>query len=86
MYSASEVDRATMACFLLNQLIAPPAITNRFPVVECQLSESPADPCVYIRVGDTITVVAVYVDDLILIAGIQGEMRDVKKNLADRFK
>ena len=49
-------------------------------------NQSVADPCVFIRVGDTMTIVAVYVDDLILIAGTQGEMQDVKKNLADRFK
>ncbi len=37
-----SADSATIAWFLLNQLIAPPAIKNRFPVVECQSSGSPA--------------------------------------------
>ena len=33
-YSASDVDNATTACFLLNQLIGPPVIKKRLPVVE----------------------------------------------------
>ena len=64
----------------------PPRCWNKAFQEYMELSQSGADPCVYIRVGDTITVVAVYMDDLILIAGTQGEMQDVKKNLADRFK
>lgn len=42
-----------------------------------------ADPCVFIR-GSTI--VAVYVDDLILITNEEKEMDSVKKSLANRFK
>ena len=30
--------------------------------------QSPADPCVYFQYGDTVTIVAVYVDDLIIIS------------------
>ena len=40
-YSASAVDSATTACFLLSQLTAPPASINTFPVVECLSSKSP---------------------------------------------
>ena len=49
-------------------------------------TQSTADPCVYIRVTDTIAVVAVYVDDLILLTETPIEMEDVKRNLTDRFK
>ena len=49
-------------------------------------NESAADPCVYIRAMNTMNVVAVYVDDLILIAATLEEMQEVKKSLADRFK
>ena len=41
-FSASAVGSVITGCFLLNQLIAPPNMTNRFPVVECQSSMSPA--------------------------------------------
>ena len=40
MYSASAADNATVACFWLSQLIAPPDIVNTITVVECLLSES----------------------------------------------
>ena len=49
-------------------------------------SQSAADPCVFIRIKDTMTIVAVYVDDLILIAVTPEEMQKVKQTLADRFK
>ena len=41
-YSASDVDKATICCFLLMQETAPPDNRNRFPVVEWRLSGSPA--------------------------------------------
>ena len=34
--------------------------------------QNTADPCVYIQIADTITVVAVYVDDLIVITKTPG--------------
>ena len=48
--------------------------------------QSPADPCVYFQYGDTVTIVAVYVDDLIIISKTAEEMRTIKKNLLARFK
>ena len=42
IYFASVAESATTDCFLLSQLIAPPDMTNRFSVVESQLSMSPA--------------------------------------------
>ena len=47
--------------------------------------QSAADPCVYIRLRDG-TVVAVYVDDLIVLSKTIAEMQDVKKKLSERFK
>ena len=41
-------------------------------------SQSAANPCVFIRIKDTMTIVAVYVDDLILIAVTPEEMQKVK--------
>ena len=49
-------------------------------------SQSVADPCVFIRIKDTMTIVAVYVDDLILIAVTPEGMQKVKLTLADQFK
>ena len=49
-------------------------------------SQSAADPCVFIRVDDSITIIAVYVDDLILITSELDQMRQLKQHLADQFK
>ena len=48
--------------------------------------QSSADPCVFIRKTDTLAIVAVYVDDLILITKSEDEMHDVKSKLATEFK
>ena len=45
-----------------------------------------ADPCVYIRTESTMTILAVYVDDLIIITKTRDEMDEVKENLEDKFK
>ena len=42
MYSASAVDKATLVCFLLRQLTAPPPIVNRYPDVDFRSFTSPA--------------------------------------------
>ena len=49
-------------------------------------NQSGADPCVYIRTASTMAIVAVYVDDLILITKTVEEMQEVKKSLAAQFK
>ena len=49
-------------------------------------SQSSADPCVYIRTGTTVAIIAVYVDDLILITKTQQEMDELKSMLSSRFK
>ena len=48
--------------------------------------QSKADPCVFIDNSDTLTIVAVWVDDLILITENHKDMSAVKKNLESRFK
>ena len=48
--------------------------------------QSEADPCVYIWNFDTLTIIAVYVDDLILITATVKEMQKVKDSLAIQFK
>jgi hypothetical protein len=45
-----------------------------------------ADPCVYIRKENTLSIVAVYVDDLIIITEHQVEMDRIKDSLRGRFK
>ena len=48
--------------------------------------QSNADPCVFIQHTDPITIVAVYVDDLIIITDNNDRMSQLKKALSDRFK
>ena len=50
------------------------------------LVQSEADPCVFVGTVDTVTVVAVYVDDLVLIAKTTNELQKVKDSLTSRFK
>ena len=50
------------------------------------LKQNAADPCVYIRTADTVTVVAIYVDDLIVIAKTALQMQQVKESLTAQFK
>jgi len=48
--------------------------------------QTTADPCVYVRNGNTTAIVAVYVDDLILITETPEEMEKLKSMLAAQFK
>ena len=49
--------------------------------------QSTADPCVFIQTGETsLTIVAVYVDNLIIITETPEKMEEVKASLATRFK
>ena len=48
-----------------------------------EFKQSEADPCIYIQ--DT-TIVAVYVDDLIIATKTEGEMQLVKELLHSQFK
>ena len=55
-------------------------------LVSIGFKQSGADPCVYIKKSELLTIIAVYVDDLILIAKTETEMQKVKENLAIQFK
>ena len=44
------------------------------------------DPCVYVRGSEDMTIVAVYVDDLIIITKRPEEMRKVEERFAGCFK
>ena len=48
--------------------------------------QSTTDSCVYIQIANTITIVAVYVDDLIVITKNPEEMMRIKETLATQFK
>ena len=48
--------------------------------------QSNADPCVFTRIDQHTTIVAVYVDDFILIADVEEVMSEVKQLLSERFK
>lgn len=49
-------------------------------------NRSTADPCVYIRNLDKLTIVAVYVDDLIILTETEEEIQEVKRSLSYQFK
>ena len=49
--------------------------------------ESAVDPCVFVRAeGTSVTIIAVYVDDLIIITKTLKKMEEVKGGLATQFK
>ena len=48
--------------------------------------QSAADPCVFVWTTDTVTIIAVYMDDLIVVAKTPEEMQEVKNILITRFK
>ena len=49
--------------------------------------QSTEDPCVFIQTKERgVTIVAVYVDDLIIITKTAEQMEEVKRNLTARFK
>jgi hypothetical protein len=50
-------------------------------------TENSADPCVFIRTdGEVVAIVAVYVDDLIILTSTKEEMEHVKQDMEDNFK
>ena len=52
-----------------------------------EFEQSVADPCVYVKkTKDHLVIVAVYVDDLIIIANTSEEMAKIKEILSVRFK
>ena len=55
-------------------------------LVKIGFKQTTADPCVYVREGNTLTIVAVYVDDLIILAENDDEMKSIKADLTKKFK
>ncbi len=55
-------------------------------LVSISFKQSEADACVFVRSGESFAVVAVYVDDLILIVKTSCEMKSLKRRLEDQFK
>ena len=53
---------------------------------EIGFNESTADPCIFIKINNNISILAIYVDDLICLTDEQEEMINVKKKLEKRFK
>ena len=51
-----------------------------------QFKQSTADPCIYVKTTDTIIIVAVYVDDLIVMTKTAEEMQQIKASLALHFE
>ena len=49
-------------------------------------TQGPADPCVFIRKEDTLTIIAVHVDDLMILAKNISEMERLKDGLKLQFK
>ena len=48
-------------------------------------SQSSADPCIFVRKADTLSIVAVYVDDLIIATETEEEMKQVKELFQSQF-
>ena len=50
--------------------------------------ESNADPCIFTRINknETVEIVAVYVDGLILVSETKQDMLEMKQSLSDSFK
>ena len=49
-------------------------------------AQSSADPCVYVKSSDPMVIIAVYVDDLPILAKTEADMTNVKNCLASQFK
>lgn len=55
-------------------------------MISIGFTQTVGDPCVYVRRGDKLAIVAVYVDDLIVLTESPEEMSNVKGTLMRKFK
>ena len=55
-------------------------------MISLQFQQSTADLCIFVRNSDNISIVAFYIDNLIVIAKTQKEMERIKQALALKFK
>jgi len=54
---------------------------------QIQFQQSTADPCIYVKKTDNaIAILAVYVDDLIVMTSTSEEMKRIKETLKSRFQ
>ena len=54
---------------------------------QIQLQQSTADPCIYVKKTDNaIAILAVYVDDLIVMASMSEEMKQIIETLKSHFQ
>ena len=68
---------------------SPRCWNNKFReyMKKIQFKESQADPCVFIQFqGTDVSVVAVYVDDLIIVTKTPDQMKQIKESMAIQFK
>lgn len=78
--------KENLVCKLKKSLLglkqSPPCWYSAFReyVESTEFKQSDADPCVYVRTVGSMTIVAVYVDDLILITATEDEMKKVKES------
>ena len=59
-------------------------VLSRF-VESIGYSLSSADPCIFVREADTLSIIAVYVDDLIIATQTEEEMKQVKELFQSQF-
>ena len=56
-------------------------------LVEMGFTISRADPCVFYKwTGSDLSIISVYVDDLILLVDLMSELSEIKRELSSRFK
>jgi len=55
-------------------------------MTQIQFQQCTADPCIYVRSAGTICIVAIYVDDLIVMTKTVEELRQIKEGLASYFQ
>jgi len=58
---------------------------NEF-MMQARFVQSNDDPCVFIQLDEHVTIVAVYVDDLILTTDVIEVMLETKKLLSEQFR
>lgn len=88
----TQPGKEELVCKLRNSLYGLKQSPHRWNEKLCEhlksisFKERTADPCVFIHQRKDLQIIAVYVDDLILLAKTSEEMQQLKKDLSRRFK